>query len=282
MFLRYLARSISIVLIWLPSLGTAQADFHKEWATIAYDQAVLAHRMTKSACLVMLGFEAPYYQNQIKVNSDRFLAQFSKLSAFPRDPSIPNDRWDEIQTTVKKMEQYFDPMVRSALQISAGDRHSMAVNLLLDRDAMATWEFTTLAYVTARDIEETPIENAIFSVMEQRIISQQMLRDLCFVRAGFAGQNARERLRENITEFSRAIDVLIHGDSHLGIPTAPNIHIKLKLRAVQPRWKRLSDLVHSTLESEALTTQNMQLASIFGDAVLLALDQVLIEFSKLP
>lgn len=278
---RILARILAVGLIGLFSLTPAHSEIHQGWATLAYDQAVLAHRMTKSACLVMLGFDANAYLVDVQRSSEHFLAQNKELATLPDNSNVSSAQWQEIQQTVEELARYFDPMVRSAQQISAGDMHSVAVRILLDRNANASDEFISLAAHSPQEIFNKPLAHSMFFVMQQRVLSQQMLRDLCFVRAGFGGQDTRARLVANIAEFAEITQALIDGDDQRHISKAANIYVELKLKSVQQRWKDLSRLIENALQADELAKNDIRLVSIMGDAVLTALDQVLIELRKL-
>lgn len=270
---------ISFISLW--AVGPAHASPQREWAFLAYDQAVLAHRMTKSACLVMLGVDADAHFDDVTQSSKRFLAQMNQLTIPPNTSGDPPANWQSIHSEITNLATFFDPMVRSAQQISAGDMHSIAVRILMTRNHMATEKFDALARKVPDLMSNQGLTNFLLLTMRQRVLSQQILRDFCFARVGFGGIDLRMNLVKNMTQFAAITELLIVGDEQKNIPKAPSIQIKLKLRTVQQKWTNFAGLVTAALEAEELTTGDIQIASVLGDSILNAINQVLAQFEKL-
>ena len=233
--------------------------------------------MTKSACLLMLSPDIAAHHEDIAISSERYLAQKQAL----QEIALTDAGIRSLSVPLNQADALAEPILPSARQIAAGAVHAVAVTLLLQRNQGAAQRYAALARQTPSELSTGDIERAIYATGELRVRSQQILRDMCLLRAGIGTTYLRAEMLSAIEQFDAVAERLIVGDAEHRLPKAPNVQIKLKMKAVQKKWSTLSGIVRTALEAPSIETGDITLSSVMGDSVLKALDQVLAEFQKL-
>lgn len=236
------------------------------------DQSVLVHRITKSACLVLMGADAPIHSDVIAssaVELEQMLGHWNAKNTLNGYEMLTGLRFDA------------DVMTRSALQIAAGDVHSVPVGLLLrynPRVLAALGQFGTDTPVPSVLPEHRPAFRAVHRL---RIRSQQLLGDLCLLETGLGGADAARRVMSDIAAVTDAIEDLKVGNAQQLIVKAPNTHIKITLGKVSSKWKTLAGILDAAAQGAHVDLRDVQLASVMGDAILKNLDEIVERFEAL-
>ncbi|WP_299046097.1 hypothetical protein [uncultured Tateyamaria sp.] len=223
------------------------------------DQAVLVHRITKSACMLFVGAETPVHAQDV-IASSEMLTTLSVWLAMDPDASEP---------MLTELETY----TRSARQIAAGDRHTVPVTLLLLGNPSLAARYRERWQSAPSDVEER--HRASYAlVQELRVASQAFQRDLCLFLTNLTPEGAGAILATDIAEFSDALVRLVEGDVETGIVPAPNIHIKITLGKVASKWKTLEPILSGAASGAPVDSRNAQLASVLGDSILANFDEI--------
>lgn len=227
------------------------------------DQEVLVHRVTKSACLMLSGAETTVHSEDVQASTAALTAFMDVLSGAAPLPEDDAAALVESMTTLK----------RSALQIRAGDRHSVPVALMLRMNIGLSEVFFDMRATAASPVGY-PYVDAYALVQDLRIASQAFQRDLCLFLTELAAPGAAAQMADRLAVFERAIAILVEGDVDRSIPPAPNIHIKITLGKVAAKWQTLAPILEGAARGEPVAARDAQLASVLGDAMLRDLDNI--------
>ncbi|MEM8653331.1 MAG: hypothetical protein AAGF36_01185 [Pseudomonadota bacterium] len=246
----------SVVLLGL----SAQAP-HAEPAALRglADQAVLVHRVTKSACLILAGAQAPLHTEDVAQSTTELL---QGVSSKPQRP-------DETDTLAREVRT----LTQSARQIAAGDHHSAPVTLLLRANPHLAQRYARLQ-ARAPSAVKAQHRGSYMRVHVLRVVSQAFQRDLCLFRTDLEARSARDHMFDQINFFETSIDYLIVGNADAGFGPAPDIHIKITLGKVLSKWKTLRPILAQAAAGLPVDQRDIMLASVLGDAILANLDEI--------
>ncbi|KIC50973.1 type IV pili methyl-accepting chemotaxis transducer N-terminal domain-containing protein [Tateyamaria sp. ANG-S1] len=263
--MRFLTRLFGVLTLVLGLCGpAARADTLtvRDWA----DQAVLVHRVTKSVCLLFVGATMEVHLKDVADSSARLMARSGTLGIVAAaDLSLSAD----IAT-----------LTSSARQIAAGDRHSVAVRLLLRKNPVLSSRYADKRTDALSGVADQ-LDGSYALLQEMRVLSQKFQRDLCLFLTDLAPADAAGAVSSDIAMFEKALDQLVNGDAAAGLVAAPNIHIKVTLGKVMAKWQTLKPILTAAAAGEVPDPRNAQLASVLGDAILVNLDDVSDRFEAL-
>ncbi|WP_299284663.1 hypothetical protein [uncultured Tateyamaria sp.] len=236
------------------------------------DQAVLTHRIAKSACLVLMGAEAQIHADDIEASSTALDAGLERLLA----TSAGEDR-----NQIKSLRDIGHTMSVSAKQVAAGDLHTVPAGLLLRFNPIVSDTLGDIASGATVPAALHEMRPAYRAVHRMRAVSQQVQRDLCLLETDLAWSGAAKVMTVHIVEFEQTIDDLMNGNPDKSIIKAPNIHIKVTLGKVASKWTTLAPILEQAARGDPVDMRDIQLASVLGDAILRNLNDVAARFDGL-
>ncbi|MBY5934156.1 type IV pili methyl-accepting chemotaxis transducer N-terminal domain-containing protein [Tateyamaria omphalii] len=234
----------------------------RDWA----DQAVLVHRVTKSVCLLFVGASTSVHLDDVAESSARLMARSGTLGV--------------VGAVDLALAQDVATITRSARQIAAGDRHTVAVSLMLRTNPVLSSRYRQKRENAPASVG-SEFRGSYALVQELRVLSQKFQRDLCLFLTELAPDDAHHALADDIVRFDQAIEQLISGDTAAGLAAAPNIHIKVGLRKVAAKWATLKPILLTAADGDMPDPRDVQLASVLGDAMLTNFDDVSDRFQAL-
>ncbi|APX10772.1 hypothetical protein BWR18_02980 [Tateyamaria omphalii] len=234
----------------------------RDWA----DQAVLVHRVTKSVCLLFVGSSTSVHLDDVAESSARLMARSGTLGI--------------MAAADLKLAADVATLTRSARQIAAGDRHTVAVSLLLKTNPVLSSRYREKRAHAQSDVP-AEFHGSFAAVQDLRVLSQKFQRDLCLFLTDLALDGAAGALSDDIVSFEQALEQITKGDAAAGLVAAPNIHIKVTLGKVAAKWKTLKPILLAAARGEAVDSRDAQLASVLGDAMLANLDDISDRFQAL-
>ncbi|MEX0370248.1 MAG: hypothetical protein AB3N09_06420 [Tateyamaria sp.] len=251
------------LLIWLIAPGLAAAP---PVVSDLADQAVLVHRITKSACLMVSGADTPVHGEDVAA-STAALSALTQGSTGIIDGPVP-------------LRRNVDVLNRSALQIAAGDRHSVPFALMLRMNMQLSQHYSDLR---ARSIAAEPAPHAAAHALvhELRVASQAFQRDLCLYLTDLATPMVAHDMDARLAFFGHSVSALLAGDPDQSVPPPPTIHIKIALGKVESKWRTLEPILAQASSGHAIEPRDAQLASVLGDAILRNLDEIADRFQNL-
>ncbi|MEM8577965.1 MAG: hypothetical protein AAGF60_08965 [Pseudomonadota bacterium] len=249
--------------LWVIQVLGVRADEVRPAALVS-NQVVHVHRIVKSACLVLSGAPPEVHLEDISTSSAAMRSGFQALS-------IDSPRSDG--TLIASARRDGDVLTRAALQIVAGDRHSVAVAQLLRKGPLVTARLEALSSL--------PGGAFLQAIHDVRVRSQRAQRDLCLLRIGLVGERAVRRLAADSAAIPDVLAGLQDGNRRLGLDRAPNIHIKVAIGKAASKWRSLAPIAQRAVDGDTLDLRDVQVASVLVDAMLGNLNEALGHFDAL-
>jgi len=255
-------------LVWRP-VGPLWADGAAQVGLVS-DQVVHVHRVAKSACLVLSGAEPDVHLQDITRSSAAMRGGFLALAS---------EGGTSDQSLIMAASRDGDVLVRAALQIAGGDRHSVAVAQMLRNGPLVTARMAAVDLGMRGPPPEGPSAE-LNAVHELRIKSQRLQQDLCLLRIGLAGARAANRLFRDAQSIPQLLVALRNGDPKRGLSAAASIHIKVELGKALAKWRSLAPIVAGATDGEMLDLRDVMIASVLVDAMLGNLDATIALYAE--
>lgn len=254
----------------------AQSDGHLR-VTLLTEQAQRALRVAKSTCFVMSGSQSQLHAETALHEAQAFEQMMKALIDGAADPAL--------STELSRIQRMSFGVTRSAEQIVSGDFHSVPMRLLLSRNQdVADGLLAAARAAGPRYLEgdfSAEHQAALLHLAGQRILIEELLRDLCYVRLSLGAAELPAQMIEKIAVFESINTALIEGDAVRGLPGAPNIGIKLGLGQVASKWVALRDLLAAAANGEALEVRDLQKASVIGETLSQRLTRLMGKYAAL-
>ncbi|MEO0391146.1 MAG: hypothetical protein AAF218_09430 [Pseudomonadota bacterium] len=230
-------------------------------AGLLADQTLLVHRLTKSACLVLSGAAPDVHMLDIERSAAAMLQGFADLEQIADVHS---------QSLLANARRDGETLAQAASQIAAGDRHSVAVGLLLRNAPLVAARLSALP-VAQRDETDRTGETA----HNLRVRTQRLQRDLCLLRIGLAGTRAQVRLQRDLDRVPQLLNDLLSGNAARQIGPPPSVQVKVLYGKAAAKWKTLSGVVSDAALARQLGLSDVQIGSVLVDGMLNDLDRAL-------
>lgn len=273
--------ALVLVMSAFSGVGTAHAaeGYHARLDALAR-QSMRAYRMTKSVCLVMMGAQTQIHSDVAIRTSLEFEDQMTALISGNTETGLEAEENPELQALFKDILTYAIPMTISARQVASGDFHAVPVSLLLQRHQMVSSQIETIwrqaaATYSGQTVHEGGYLKTIEAAHRLNALSQEVLRDLCYIRLGLAKEETQHALAEKMERFGKLNKQLKDGDPAAGLITAPNIYIKIGYDKVASRWRTMKPILESAVAGEDIEIKDIQLASVMGESLIKQMNDIL-------
>lgn len=262
----------------------AQSDGHLR-VTLLTEQAQRALRVAKSTCFVMSGSQSQLHAETALHEAQEFEQMMKALIDGAADPALTAETDPALSTELSRIQRMSFGVTRSAEQIVSGDFHSVPMRLLLSRNQdVADGLLAAARAAGPRYLEgdfSAEHQAALLHLAGQRILIEELLRDLCYVRLSLGSAELPAQMIEKIAVFESINTALIEGDAVRGLSGAPNIGIKLGLGQVASKWVALRDLLAAAANGEALEVRDLQKASVIGETLSQRLTRLMGKYAAL-
>lgn len=218
----------------MPSFAAAlSAEQISQKVNISGRQRMLSQRMAAASCLSMADQGAEHYRALAQSAHDEFRAQLTGLRDGAQDMNLPAEADPGVIAALDAVEAQWARYSVPVQQLAAGYVDTAAVvqvmeynedTLRLSNDAVKA---IVQAYETATLAPE--VARAIDMAGRQRMLSQKMLKEACFLTVGIAVEENSEALRRTKALFETSLNDLRNGNEASGIapPTSPAVAAQL-------------------------------------------------------
>lgn len=248
-------------------------------------QSMLAHRMTKSACLVMMGADAKVHSEVALGTAQEFDQHMRVLIDGHPDLGVVAEHDGTLRSALERTQMYARGLTASAAQIASGDFHSVPVSLMISRNSAVTDQMASIRQATFErysvEKQADGLAKTVHWAHEQNALIQELLRDLCFITLDISSVGATTAMLEKMVVFEDRSLLLKQGSSADGIVKAPNIHIKIELGKVITKWVKIKPYLEAAAAGETADLSDIQLAYVYGEAITGNLAKILDHYTKL-
>jgi hypothetical protein len=266
-------------LFWvLVASGASAQDPAVARLDLMAQQAQRMQRMAKSACLVMSGAQSELHAKAAHTAAAEFASGMAQLA---KGPGAGKGHDAAAQADLVQIAQVSKGAVTSAQQIAAGDFHSVAVTLLLERAPRIAYQLDQLRKAAWQGQAAGVSGGAVRLLQDQHILIEELLRDLCYARLDLGPATLTAQMRAKMQRFESVNAGLIAGDAALGVEKAPNISIKIALGQVDSKWQSLRALLEAAAEGQQQDVSDVQLASVLGESLTHRMEKLIKMYRKL-
>ncbi|MFT6024219.1 MAG: hypothetical protein ACI9PY_002344 [Ascidiaceihabitans sp.] len=248
-------------------------------------QAMLAHRMTKSACLVMMGADAKEHAEVALLTAQQFETQMQVLINGDAAHGIGKENDVELRAALENAQAFSNGLTASSAQIASGDFHSVPVGLMISRNGAVANRMEDIRQGTlarySSELRQNDLVNTVHWANAQNALIQELLRDLCFITLDISDAGAKGALLEKLAVFEERSVLLKIGSAPDDIAKAPSIHIKIELGKVITRWGKIKPYLEAAAAGETADLSDIQLAYVYGEAITANMKKILDRYAKL-
>ncbi len=229
-------------------------------------QRMLSQKMSKEFALLALGVDTANQQTSLTATMELFESSLAKLQNGDAAAGIPAPPGEAIQVQLKHVEELwlsFKEVLESGRALETVDSATLAKvaaqNLLLLQEANKAVQL----YVVAAAKAGVEVAGNVVNIAgRQRMLSQKMSKEICFIALGIDAEGQRAALAATQALFARSLDGLIAGDEELGLPATSHEEILQQMRLVSSLWEEFSARVDTALNGAVDTAYLEKLASL--------------------
>jgi hypothetical protein len=275
---------LMVMLFTLAGTAMAQQDGPLR-VTLLTEQALRTLRIAKSTCFVMSGSESQLHANATLKEARQFEGVMQALIEGAAKPALGAEPDPKLKIALLRIQQMSFGFTRSASQIVSGDFHSVPMRLVLSRNQDVSDALLAAARDTGPRYPDHKFSKeqqaALHHLAAQRVLVEELLRDLCYLRLAVGAADLAAAMRDKIAHFETVNIALIDGDPARGLPKAPNLSIKIALGQVASKWVSLRRPLVAASGGAPLDLRDLQLASVIGETLNLRLAKLMEKYAGL-
>jgi nitrate/nitrite-specific signal transduction histidine kinase len=241
-----------------PVQQPTQAEFSVA-INVAGKQRMLSQKLTKEYLLVALGLEP----EKNTANAAATLALFDGnlkllIAGDPerhlRAPPTPEvlEQLNVVGTHWNQLRPLIEKGLNDPTAIASSLDQVRAANLLV----LDEMNKAVSLYETACKAAGFTASGAVINVAgRQRMLSQKISKEICFLALGSDSDGQRAALAKSSALFSTSLAGLIDGNAELGLPPLGSASIKRQLEKVQELWKQFAPLIEEARGASAIAPE---------------------------
>ncbi|MEP5951193.1 MAG: type IV pili methyl-accepting chemotaxis transducer N-terminal domain-containing protein, partial [Lentilitoribacter sp.] len=197
--------------------NTSNASIQKERMDLAGKERMLIQRIVKSSCLVMSNIDTEHYAVSAIKDTNTFEATLADLISGSTERNWPPE--ENSRTLAQLQDTYVKWKVLrpAALQVSHGDLMSFAVSqIITETDTTVTamdTAVTGMANLSHNTGVDPKISKTLNAAGKQRMLSQKLAKEFCFLHNDVSAELHRELLIETAATFEKNLNKLLNADT---------------------------------------------------------------------
>jgi hypothetical protein len=251
---------------------------------LAGRQRMLSQRIAKAACLHMRGID-PARQGLAALAAAE---DFERVMVALRDGSpelgLLPEREPDLARTYTEIAAFSASFTASAKQIAFDDLHTLVVELLVQRNmAVLKWLNDTVGVIENRygdDSIDAGRAAAVNMAGRKRMLSQKMVKELCFLSIGLGGPEVRADMARTVENFDAAIKSLFGGGRGGKLGGLPSPEIRKQLRSLRISWRPMKALLEPVAQGGDITDAVLQEALELGELLLKEADALTMLYAQ--
>ena len=228
---------------------------------LSLQKEALVLKMTHAACYAVGGLN-PARKKALALdlmeNYDATLTSFRDGAA--TIGVLPETEADVLMQ-IDALEAVWEEYRTAMQQVVSGDHHALIVGQMLSSytelaDASSQLAAGFIDHYGAEAVDED-LGRALRLSARQAMLSQRMIKEMCYVHFGVGGKVMAHHLRETVKAVDAGFAALMDGDAT--VPSPPNTRVEDNLRAAQEMWGDVRTLAQAI--ADGATTQDEQIAA---------------------
>ncbi|MEO9515784.1 MAG: type IV pili methyl-accepting chemotaxis transducer N-terminal domain-containing protein [Paracoccaceae bacterium] len=275
MFGMKLAMTAAVAAIaWTPVLAdTSSAAIQKERLDLAGRERMLIQRIVKSSCLVLSNIDTEHYAAAAIKDTDLFETTLADLIAGSPERNWAPERNPKALAQMQDTYAKWSTLRPAALQVSHGDLMAFAVfQIVKDTDKTVTAmnaAVSDIANAMSQKGVDPKISKTLNAAGKQRMLSQKLAKEFCFLHNDVNAEMHRELLIETAATFEKTLDSLLNSDAVTGEFIAPPTpQTELHLTNAKRIWQDLSPIMQHAIDGEETTLTDLENVAHLSDKLL--------------
>lgn len=201
---------------------------------------MLSQRMAAATCLAISGVDATARAEVAWMSHMDFSAALSGLRHGNENLQLPAEDDAGILSALDAVERTWSSVGPAVQQLSSGDLHTVVMSQLLDGNLpLLTLSNAAVSEIVDRygkDVIDPTKAKTINMAGRQRMLSQKMMKEACFVASELELDANLSALEQTIDLFDRSLTQLREGDPVDGVMPPPNAEVARQLDLVATLW----------------------------------------------
>ncbi|MEP1537762.1 MAG: type IV pili methyl-accepting chemotaxis transducer N-terminal domain-containing protein [Paracoccaceae bacterium] len=253
--------------------NTSNASIQKERMDLAGKERMLIQRIVKSSCLVMSNIDTEHYAVSAIKDTNTFEATLADLISGSTERNWPPE--ENSRTLAQLQDTYVKWKVLrpAALQVSHGDLMSFAVSqIITETDTTVTamdTAVTGMANLSHNTGVDPKISNTLNAAGKQRMLSQKLAKEFCFLHNDVSAELHRELLIETAATFEKNLNKLLNADtvsSEFIAPPTPQT--ERHLENAKRIWQDLFPIMQHAINGKKTTHDDLENVAHMSDELL--------------
>jgi hypothetical protein len=262
----------------LPVLPVEAADTEdqikaaRQKINVSGRQRMLSQRMTSAVCLAVVGAN-PDMRSEVALTSwndfEKALAGLkdgdSSLGLTP-EPNAP------IRAGLEVVEGTWAEFAPAVQQLLAGDLSSTTISTILSLNTQLLSQSNDVVSMFEKSYGAGVIDPgtavSINVAGRQRMLSQKMTKELCFIAADFDREKHIEALTGTVSLFDVSLQHLTNGDIASDILPPPNVDIVVQLGVVADLWDKVRPKMQAVIDNGSVGIEELSETAALTDQML--------------
>ncbi|KEJ94541.1 Type IV pili methyl-accepting chemotaxis transducer N-term [Pseudosulfitobacter pseudonitzschiae] len=248
-------------------------------------QRMLSQRMAMASCFVMGDVET---EKNIK-NAHQAYDLFSQTQGVLRHggtrDNLEPERDPQVLALLDQSDEIFDTYGRAVLQVTHQDLQSVVVAQVTELDLpLLKLLNQTVGAIEASGTSATQdgvLANTVNIAGRQRMLSQKVLKEFCYVSLGVDRERQQKRLAETLALFETSLALLETGSAEQNVLAPPNKRARGRLKRARLVWEKLSPILHRAIAGQDLSRDDLHRVASFSEDLLKASQHVVASYLKL-
>ncbi len=252
---------------------------------LAGRQRMLSQRMGMASCFVMGDVDAARYSDVAQQAHDLFAETQAVLRQGGTKKQLEPARDPQVLALLDQSDEIFDTFGRAVLQISHLDLQSVVVAQVTELDLPLLERLNdTVNAIESMGPSATQggaLANTVNIAGRQRMLSQKVLKEFCYVGLGVDRTRQQKRLAATLELFETSLALLEVGSADQGVLEPPNARAEGRLRRARLVWEKLLPILRLGIAGEEVGHEDLLRVASFSEDLLKASQHVVASYLKL-
>ena len=248
-------------------------------------QRMLSQRMAMASCFVMGDVQTERNIQNAQQAYDLFSQTQDVLRHGGTRDQLEPERDPQVLALLDQSDEIFDTYGRAVLQVSHRDLQSVVVAQVTELDLpllkLLNQTVGAIEVSGASATQAGVLANTVNIAGRQRMLSQKVLKEFCYVSLGVDRERQQKRLAETLELFETSLSLLETGSAEHDVLAPPNERAKGRLKRARLVWEKLSPLLRRAIAGQELAREDLYRVAAFSEDLLKASQHVVASYLKL-
>ena len=268
------AAAAALLMTGAPAFGSfataapaeAEAEAAKRKINLAGRQRMLTQRMAKAACFASIGLEAGHHLEGMATAHALFARTLDGLRHGDPEQGLTRETKDAVLAELREVEALwadYGDLVAASVESGAVSEADLAD--VAEQNLPILTSMNEAVQQTARAYGDSSVPLHLAVALDisgrQRMLTQKMAKEVCFVAADVQPAEARAALAETVELFSASLEALMNGAPFVGIRPPRSAELEAQLGTVAAMWEELKPVFVSVAGGAEPTARDLALVA---------------------